>query len=149
MADIKTISARSLRREPVEEQLSPGEAVRFSKRGGKKFELPWVKQQFELTGQAPDCSMCNGPVKTATISFGQAMPEDEMRRAADLARNCDLFIAIGSSLVVWPAAGIPVLARNSGARLVIINNEPTEQDEIADLVIRHDIGETLSPFVGN
>ena len=71
------------------------------------------------------------------------------RRAAELAQQCDLFIAIGSSLVVWPAAGFPPLAKNCGARLVIINNEPTEQDDIADLVIRHDIGETLGPFVGN
>jgi NAD-dependent deacetylase len=88
-------------------------------------------------------------VKTATISFGQAMPEDEMQRATELAQHCDLFIAIGSSLVVWPAAGFPLMARNCGARLVIINREPTEQDELADLVIREDIGETLGPFVGN
>ncbi|MDB5630009.1 MAG: NAD-dependent deacetylase [Tardiphaga sp.] len=72
-----------------------------------------------------------------------------MRRAADLAQSCDLFLAIGSSLVVWPAAGFPQLAKSSGARLVIINNEPTDQDDLADLVIRHDIGETLSPFIGN
>src|SRR5258707_1325416 len=89
------------------------------------------------------------PVKTATVSFGQAMPEHAMRRATELAQHCDLFLAIGSSLVVWPAAGFPMLAKNCGARLVIINNEPTEQDDIADLVIRHDIGETLGPFVGN
>jgi NAD-dependent deacetylase len=77
------------------------------------------------------------------------MPEDAMQRAAELAQNCDLFIAIGSSLVVWPAAGFPVMAKNSGARLVIINRDPTDQDELADLVIRYDIGETLGPFVGN
>jgi NAD-dependent deacetylase len=88
-------------------------------------------------------------VKTATISFGQAMPEDEMQRATELSQACDLFIAIGSSLVVWPAAGFPMMAKNAGARLVIINREPTEQDAIANLVIHHDIGETLGPFVGN
>jgi NAD-dependent deacetylase len=115
---------------------------------GQVYDLAWVKRRFDKSG-APDCMTCDQPVKTATISFGQAMPEDAMRRATELARNCDLFIAIGSSLVVWPAAGFPLLARNSGARLVIINNEPTEQDDIADLVIRHDIGETLGPFVGN
>jgi NAD-dependent deacetylase len=98
---------------------------------------------------APLCTECDEPVKTATISFGQAMPDDAMQRAAELARNCDLFLAIGSSLVVWPAAGFPLMAKNSGAKLVIINNEPTEQDDVADLVIRHDIGETLGPFVGN
>jgi NAD-dependent deacetylase len=115
----------------------------------KRFEIAWVKEQFDEIGEAPSCLACGGPVKSATISFGQAMPEEEMRRAAELAQSCDLFLAIGSSLVVWPAAGFPLLARNSGAKLVIINNEPTEQDDIADLVIRHDIGETLAPFVGN
>jgi NAD-dependent deacetylase len=113
------------------------------------YSLSWVKQCFDTTGSAPDCTACDEPVKTATISFGQAMPEDAMRRATELAQSCDLFMAIGSSLVVWPAAGFPLLAKNSGARLVIINNEPTEQDDLADLVIRHDIGDTLGPFVGN
>jgi NAD-dependent deacetylase len=113
------------------------------------YDLDWVKTRFNASGHAPSCTICSEPVKAATISFGQAMPEAEMHRAAELARQCDLFIAIGSSLVVWPAAGFPMLASNAGARLVIINNEPTEQDEHADLVIHHDIGETLSPFVGN
>jgi NAD-dependent deacetylase len=113
------------------------------------YELAWVKQRFDAEGAAPNCTVCDEPVKTATISFGQSMPEDAMQRATELTRRCDLFIAIGSSLVVWPAAGFPLMARNSGAQLVIINREPTEQDDIADLVIRHDIGETLGPFVGN
>jgi NAD-dependent deacetylase len=116
---------------------------------GEAYDLSWVKQRFDASGMAPDCTICDEPVKTATISFGQAMPEDAMRRATALAQHCDLFLAIGSSLVVWPAAGFPLMAKNSGAKLVIINNEPTEQDDIADLVIRHDIGETLGPFVGN
>jgi len=115
---------------------------------GQKYELDWVKQRLENSG-APDCATCGEPVKTATISFGQAMPEDAMERATELAQHCDLFLAIGSSLVVWPAAGFPMLAKDCGAQLVIINNEPTDQDDIADLVIRCDIGETLSPFVGN
>ena len=115
---------------------------------GQAYDLSWVKQRFDAEG-APDCTVCDEPVKTATISFGQAMPEEEMRRAAELAQRCDLFLAIGSSLVVWPAAGFPLMAKNSGARLVIINNEPTEQDDMADLVIRYDIGEALGPFVGN
>ncbi len=116
---------------------------------GKAYDLAWVRQRFDTTGGAPDCTVCHEPIKTATISFGQAMPEDEMRRATELAQRCDLFLAIGSSLVVWPAAGFPLMAKNNGAKLVIINNEPTEQDDIADLVIRYDIGETLGPFVGN
>lgn len=115
----------------------------------ERYELSWVREKFEGAGKrAPDCS-CGGPIKTATISFGQAMPEDEMLRATELSQHCDLFIAIGSSLVVWPAAGFPVMAKNCGAKLVIINREPTDQDEIADLVIPFDIGETLGPFVGN
>jgi NAD-dependent deacetylase len=116
---------------------------------GRAYDLPWVKARFDESGSAPDCSVCEDPIKTATISFGQAMPEDAMRRATELAQGCDLFLAVGSSLVVWPAAGFPLMAKNCGARLVIINNEPTDQDDLADLVIRHDIGETLGPFVGN
>jgi NAD-dependent deacetylase len=88
-------------------------------------------------------------VKTATISFGQMMPEAEMQRATELSQACDLFIAIGSSLVVWPAAGFPLMAKQAGARLVIINREPTDQDDVADLVIHHDIGEVLGSFVRN
>jgi len=116
---------------------------------GHDYDLSWVKQRFDEEGAAPDCAVCDEPVKTATISFGQAMPEDAMLRASELARHCDLFLAIGSSLVVWPAAGFPLLAKRNDARLVIINREATEFDEIADLVIRQDIGETLGPFVGN
>jgi NAD-dependent deacetylase len=116
---------------------------------GHIYDLAWVKLRFEASGAAPNCTACEQAVKTATISFGQAMPEAAMRRATDLARQCDLFLAIGSSLAVWPAAGFPALAKDSGATLVIINNEPTDQDYIADLVIRHDIGDALGPFVGN
>lgn len=115
---------------------------------GRSYDLPWVKQRFDAGG-APDCIHCDEPVKTATISFGQAMPENEMMRATELSQHCDLFIAIGSSLVVWPAAGFPMMAKHCGAKLVIINREPTDQDEMADLVIPFDIGETLGPFVGN
>ena len=116
---------------------------------GQAYQLDWVKRRFDEDGAAPNCAACDAPVKTATISFGQAMPEGEMQRATELSQACDLFIAIGSSLVVWPAAGFPMVAKNAGARLVIINREPTEQDAIADLVIHHDIGETLGPFVAN
>jgi NAD-dependent deacetylase len=94
----------------------------------------------------PDCRACGGLVKTATISFGQAMPQDAMSRAEEAARACDLFLAIGSSLVVFPAAGFPLIAKRSGARLAIINREPTEMDDIADLVIRGDIGTVLEPL---
>jgi NAD-dependent deacetylase len=75
------------------------------------------------------------------------MPEPAMRRAEELSLACDLFLAVGSSLVVWPAAGFPLMAKRNGARLVIINREATEFDEIADLVIRDDIGSILHPFI--
>ena len=117
---------------------------------GKRYEITWVKERFDESGGiAPSCTACEGPIKTATISFGEAMPELAMQRATELASDCDMLVAIGSSLVVWPAAGFPLLAKRHGAKLVIINREPTEQDEFADLVINQDIGETLSPFVGN
>lgn len=113
----------------------------------QRYELTYVKQKFEAAGgRAPDCD-CGGFIKSATISFGQAMPEHAMLRAQALAQDCDLFIAIGSSLVVWPAAGFPLQAKKSGARLVIVNREPTEFDSIADLVIRHDIGDALEPLI--
>jgi NAD-dependent protein deacetylase/lipoamidase len=115
---------------------------------GKRYELDWVRKKFRDAGeQAPDCLDCGGHIKTATISFGQAMPEREMRRAEQLTLDCDLFLAVGSSLVVWPAAGFPLMAKRNGARLVIINREATEFDETADLVVREDIGTVLAPFV--
>jgi NAD-dependent deacetylase len=114
----------------------------------KRFELSWIKQRFDADGErAPDCPGCGGYIKTATISFGQAMPQDAMRRAEELTRACDLFLAIGSSLVVWPAAGFPMMAKRDGARLVIITREPTEHDDLADLVIHDDIGDVLAPFI--
>lgn len=98
---------------------------------------------------APECRHCNGYLKPATISFGQAMPADEMRRATAAALNCDVFIAVGSSLVVHPAAGFPALAKQNGATLAIVNRDPTPLDEIADLVINGEIGVALPELVGN
>jgi NAD-dependent deacetylase len=116
----------------------------------KHYELSWVKGRFTAGGgRSPDCPGCGGFIKTATVSFGQAMPEAAMRRAQELTESCDLFLAIGSSLVVWPAAGFPLAAKHNGARLVIINREETEFDEIADLVVRDDIGSALAPFVSH
>ena len=115
---------------------------------GQRYELPWVKQQFIASGgEAPDCAACGGAIKSATVSFGQAMPEAAMRRAEALTLACDLFLAVGSSLVVWPAAGFPLMAKRNSARLVIINREATEFDDIADLVVHDDIGTTLAPFI--
>ena len=114
----------------------------------ERYELEWVRGRMEAgNGCAPDCPACGGFIKTATISFGQAMPDAAMRRAQDLTAAADLLLAIGSSLVVWPAAGFPLMAKRNGARLVIINREPTDFDAIADLVIRQDIGTVLEPLI--
>jgi len=114
----------------------------------KRYELSWVRQRYAAAGgRSPDCPDCGGHIKTATVSFGQAMPEDAMQRAQELAESSDLFIAVGSSLVVWPAAGFPLVAKRHGAKLVIINRDPTDFDDIADLVVHHDIGATLAPFI--
>jgi len=112
-----------------------------------RYELSWVRQKFEANGEhAPDCR-CGGYIKTATVSFGQAMPVEAMQRAERMTMDCDLFLAVGSSLVVWPAAGFPLMAKRHGAALVIVNREPTEFDAIADLVVHEDISDVLAPFI--
>ena len=110
-----------------------------------RHELDAIRAAFEACDmqQAPGCQNCGGMVKSATVSFGQAMPEAQMKRAEDATLACDLFIAIGSSLQVFPAAGFPVLARHNGARLVILNREPTELDSTASLVLNEEITPTL------
>jgi NAD-dependent deacetylase len=114
---------------------------------GLRHELEVLKQSFLGRGEIPRCRDCGGLVKTATISFGQAMPPEKMERAAEETLQCDLFIVLGSSLVVYPAAGFPLLAKEHGAKLAIINREPTEQDDNADIVIHGEIGPVLSAAV--
>jgi len=110
---------------------------------GQRYELddlaPRWRADEELT-----CGACEGLLKTATISFGQPMPETEMARATAEALTCDLFLVLGSSLVVYPAAGLPQLAKRNGASLVIVNREPTEIDHMADLVLHAEIGPLMS-----
>jgi len=115
---------------------------------GKRFELDDVLASFQEAEEPPICDACEGIIKTATISFGQAMPEHEMDRAQEATLACDLFIAIGSSLVVYPAAGFPQMARQNGAKLVILNRDETPLDGYADLVVNAEIGTTLSAAVG-
>ncbi|MFT4560642.1 MAG: NAD-dependent deacetylase [Gammaproteobacteria bacterium] len=112
-----------------------------------KYDLKPILDSFSQNEQLTVCSKCGGIIKTATISFGQSMPVEEMERAKRAALNCDLFLVLGSSLVVYPAAAFPGLAKDNGAALVIINREPTEQDPVADLVLHKEIGETLSSAV--
>ncbi len=115
----------------------------------QRYEIADVREEFERTGEAPNCNACGGFVKTATISFGQSMPPAAMIRAEEESLASDLFIAIGSSLVVYPAAGFPELAARNGARLVILNREPTSLDPLADLVLHREIGDTLGEAIGN
>lgn len=110
---------------------------------GHEYDLEPIRRRFQAKGTMPVCQACGALVKTATISFGQAMPQEEMRRATAAARACDFFLAVGSSLKVFPAAGLPVLAKQAGAGLVILNREQTDLDDLADLVIHGEIGPTL------
>src|SRR3954447_15158784 len=98
-----------------------------------------------MTGAAPGCAW-RGYIKSATVSFGQAVSEMSLLRGEEETLACYLFVAIGSSLVVYPAAGFPLAAKRHGASLVIVNPEPTPLDDFADLILRGDIGDFLEPF---
>ncbi|MBN8906800.1 MAG: Sir2 family NAD-dependent protein deacetylase, partial [Rhodospirillales bacterium] len=108
----------------------------------QRYEIEDLRVDFERDRIVPHCA-CGGWVKTATVSFGQSMPVQAMQRAESETLAADLFLAIGSSLVVWPAAGFPELAKRNGARLVILNLQATGLDDIADLVLHRQIGDTL------
>ncbi len=114
----------------------------------KRYELTPILENFKRDESLPICVVCEGIIKTATISFGQTMPEEEMMRAQTATLECDLFIAIGSSLVVFPAAEFPLTAKQNGATLVILNREATEMDDFADLVVHAEIGPTLGDATG-
>ena len=109
----------------------------------RRYEFAALQPRWEADEDIT-CDACGGLIKTATISFGQPMPETEMRRANQEALACDLFLVLGSSLVVYPAASLPLVAKQNGAKLVIVNLEATEQDEAADLVVRAEIGPLLT-----
>ncbi|MDP6174180.1 MAG: Sir2 family NAD-dependent protein deacetylase [Rhodospirillales bacterium] len=112
------------------------------------YELKPILDDFETKGSIPVCDECGGLVKTAIVMFGESLPQTELNDAAEESAAADLFMAIGSSLVVYPAAHLPVMAKKKGAALVILNREPTNMDEIADLVVNDEIGPTLSVVVG-
>ena len=97
--------------------------------------------------QAPCCGRCGGLLKPATVSFGQSMPRDVLRKAEEAAVSCEVFLAVGSSLVVHPAAGLPLLAKRAGAKLIIVNRTETPLDELADLVVHDEIGKVLPEMV--
>ncbi|WP_158921571.1 Sir2 family NAD-dependent protein deacetylase [Acidisphaera sp. S103] len=112
-----------------------------------RYEIEALRVDFENDRIVPHCA-CGGWVKTATVSFGQSMPINEMRRAERETLLADLFIVIGSSLVVYPAAGFPELAKRNGSALVILNLQQTGLNEVADLVLNRSIGDTLGAVVG-
>ena len=115
---------------------------------GLRHELADLERPFVERGVIPACRACGGLVKSATISFGQAMPVEPVARAEAATLACDLFLVLGSSLVVYPAAGLPLMAKRNGAALAIVNREPTDQDAFADVVLHDEIGavlEVISP----
>jgi NAD-dependent deacetylase len=116
---------------------------------GLRSELDLIEREFTATGSVAPCQQCGGLIKSATISFGQSMPEEPMRRAALETKLCDLFIVLGSSLRVFPAADFPLQAKHNGARLVIVNREATDIDAHADVVIHDGIGATLQAVLAD
>ena len=115
---------------------------------GRRHELVDLRRIFAEQGRIDPCEACGGIIKTATISFGQSMPEAEMRRAEEETLAADLFVVVGSSLVVHPAAGFPELAARRGIPLVILNREETPLDDLASLLLQREIGETLAFAAG-
>lgn len=109
-----------------------------------RYDIEPLVVKFLADGAVPACPACGGILKHATISFGQPLPAEVFMEAARWSRSADLFLAIGSSLVVAPAADLPQLAKERGARLVIINRDPTPLDSIADARLSGSIGEVLS-----
>ena len=114
---------------------------------GLRHEIAWVSEVIAREARAPCCTACGGIVKSATISFGQAMPEQEMADARAATLNADLFVALGSSLQVFPAAGLPVMAKQNRTPLVIVNREETGLDGLADLVINAEIGAVMDALM--
>ncbi len=113
---------------------------------GLRHEIADCRTMFEATGAAPRCTVCDGIIKSAVVMFGQMMPEDKVALAVEAAHRADLFVAIGSSLVVHPAATLPLHAKRAGAKLAIVNREATELDPFADLLVHDEIGRVLGRF---
>ena len=115
---------------------------------GKRYNRDEIQERIKQGIKAPACDDCQGPLKPATISFGQAMPERETQEAYRRSAASDLFIVIGSSLVVQPAASLPLAAKQGGAKLVIINRDSTPYDDLANLVIHGQAGRILPAILG-
>ena len=114
---------------------------------GKKYDRGLIQDRLQSGVKVPHCDDCSGILKPDTVSFGQSMPEDKMAKAYRLAEECDLCVVLGSSLVVYPAAYIPIHALDRGAKLMIINRDETGLDSKAALVIHDSIGKVFGEMV--
>jgi NAD-dependent deacetylase len=114
---------------------------------GQKYPLELLTQNIPSADFVPDCKECGGILKPDVIFFGEALPQKVLATATNESQECDLFIVIGSSLVVYPAANMPLYAKRAGAGVVIINLGPTQQDDIADVIIDHSAGETMTKIM--
>jgi NAD-dependent deacetylase len=110
----------------------------------RRFPMPEVLQKIKAGIEVPDCPECQGILKPGAVFFGEALPQETLREATRRSQNCDLFIVIGSTLLVYPAAYMPTYAREAGARLAIVNLTPTPLDQYAAVVIRGGAGEVMS-----
>ena len=113
-----------------------------------RYELAALEAEFRRLDRVEPCARCGGIIKTATISFGQSMPELAMARAQEAVDTCDLMLVLGSSLTVYPAAAFPEYAKRRGAALAIVNREETPLDPVADVVVHEQIGPTLALVAG-
>jgi NAD-dependent deacetylase len=114
---------------------------------GERAPMERALARVRAGEEDPPCRTCGGILKSATISFGQGLVAEDIARADRAARGCDLMLAIGTKLSVWPVAGVVPTAKDAGARVVILNAEPTEMDALADVVLRGSIGELLPRLV--
>lgn len=111
---------------------------------GRIWPAAYIQGRLMAGEDEPSCEVCGGILRAATVLFGEPLPQDALRAAAQAAANCDLFLVVGSSLVVNPAAQIPLLAQRAGAKLAIVNHTPTGLDSRADVVVRLDAGPALA-----
>jgi NAD-dependent deacetylase len=114
---------------------------------GRRYDRDEIQERLRKGLKVPRCDDCGGPLKPATISFGQSMPERETQEAHHRSSLSDLFVVIGSSLVVQPAASMPLVAKRNGAKLIIINRDPTSYDDMADLVIHGQAGSIMDSIL--
>ena len=115
---------------------------------GECYPMEEIRQKLSAKVDICPCERCQGILKPDAVFFGEALPEETLINATDHSRNCDILIVIGSSLVVYPAAYMPMYAKMAGAKLVIINNAPTPYDSAADIIINDSAGEVMARIMG-